>query len=144
MITDDKLNEWERLADAAWPSPWTSADDAVLDRHSNMVFTGKFMVQDTNCNFIAAARRAVPALIDEVRRLHAVLEPNLVRNAADAMAGIDGRAHILKASTSVADGHASMTVADTGVGIEPASEPRLSDTLYTTKGECLGLGLSIN
>jgi C4-dicarboxylate-specific signal transduction histidine kinase len=65
----------------------------------------------------AVARPAVPALIDEVRRLHAALEPNLVRNAADAMAGIDGRARILKASTSVADSHASTTVADTGVGI---------------------------
>lgn len=69
---------------------------------------------------------------------------NLVCNAADAMAGIDRKARILKASTSVADGHASVTVAGTGAGIERASEPHLFDATYTTKDEGLGLGLSIS
>jgi signal transduction histidine kinase len=68
---------------------------------------------------------------------------NLVRNAADAMAGIDRRARILNAATSVADGHASVTVADTVAGIEAASESHLFDALYTNN-EGLGLGLSIS
>jgi signal transduction histidine kinase len=41
------------------------------------------------------------------------------------------------------DGHASVTIADTGVGIHSANTERLFDPLYTTKGDGLGLGLSI-
>jgi C4-dicarboxylate-specific signal transduction histidine kinase len=59
--------------------------------------------------------------------LRVLVEPP--KRRFDAMAGIDRRARILKASTSAADGHASVTVADTGVGIEPASEPHLFDAL---------------
>jgi signal transduction histidine kinase len=36
-----------------------------------------------------------------------------------------------------------VTVADTGVGIDPANKARLFEALYTTKGNGLGLGLSI-
>jgi signal transduction histidine kinase len=68
---------------------------------------------------------------------------NLVRNAIDAMAGINGRARVLTAGSKVADGHASVTITDTGVGINPANSERLFDALYTTKSEGLGLGLSI-
>jgi len=59
------------------------------------------------------------------------------------MAGVEGRARVLTASSKVADGEASVAVADTGVGIDPAGKARLFDALYTTKGEGLGLGLSI-
>ena len=38
---------------------------------------------------------------------------------------------------------ASTTAVDTGVGIDPANKERLFDTLYTTKENGLGLGLSI-
>ena len=37
----------------------------------------------------------------------------------------------------------SVAIADTGVGIDSASRERLFDALYTTKGQGLGLGLSI-
>jgi signal transduction histidine kinase len=78
---------------------------------------------------------------DRVQLQQVVL--NLVRNAIDAMSGVNGRARVLTASSKLADGHASVTIADTGVGIDPASRERLFDALYTTKGEGLGLGLSI-
>jgi signal transduction histidine kinase len=68
---------------------------------------------------------------------------NLVRNAIDAMAAVNGGARVLSASSKVADGHASVTIADTGVGIDSANRERLFDALYTTKDEGLGLGLSI-
>ena len=68
---------------------------------------------------------------------------NLVRNSIDAMADIDGRARVLTVSSKVVDGHASVAVIDTGRGIDPAIRERIFDALYTTKGEGLGLGLSI-
>jgi signal transduction histidine kinase len=78
---------------------------------------------------------------DRVQLQQVVL--NLVRNAIDAMAGVDERARILTASSTIADGHVSVAIADTGVGIASASRERLFDALYTTKREGLGLGLSI-
>jgi signal transduction histidine kinase len=78
---------------------------------------------------------------DRVQLQQVVL--NLVRNAIDAMADVNGRARVLTATSKVADGHASVTITDTGVGIDPANRERLFDALYTTKGEGLGLGLSI-
>ena len=78
---------------------------------------------------------------DRVQLQQVVL--NLVRNAIDAMAGIHGRARVLTASSKVANGHAAVTIADTGVGICAAKSERIFDVLYTTKDNGLGLGLSI-
>jgi signal transduction histidine kinase len=78
---------------------------------------------------------------DRVQLQQVVL--NLVRNAIDAMADVNGRARILTAASKVADSHACVTITDTGVGIDPADSERLFDALYTTKDEGLGLGLSI-
>lgn len=77
---------------------------------------------------------------DRVQLQQVVL--NLVRNAIEAMADVDG-VRVLGISSKVADGQASVSIADTGVGIDPASAERLFTALYTTKGEGLGLGLSI-
>jgi signal transduction histidine kinase len=49
----------------------------------------------------------------------------------------------LSISSNVVDGQASVSVADTGAGIDPAATEQLFTALYTTKGEGLGLGLSI-
>jgi signal transduction histidine kinase len=59
------------------------------------------------------------------------------------MAGVEGRNRILTVSSSVVEGYVSITIADTGVGIDPADKVRLFDALYTTKENGLGLGLSI-
>jgi len=68
---------------------------------------------------------------------------NLVRNAMDALADVDGGARVLTVSSKLIDGYASVAIADTGVGIDPAHQERLFDALYTTKDGGLGLGLSI-
>jgi signal transduction histidine kinase len=39
--------------------------------------------------------------------------------------------------------HLTVTVLDKGEGFEPAQKDKLFDSLYTTKNEGLGLGLSI-
>lgn len=68
---------------------------------------------------------------------------NLVRNAIEAMAGVEGGNRILTLSSKVLDGMISVAIADTGVGIHPADRERVFESLYTTKGAGLGLGLSI-
>jgi C4-dicarboxylate-specific signal transduction histidine kinase len=78
---------------------------------------------------------------DRVQLQQVVL--NLVRNAIDAMADVSGGARVLTASSKVADDCVSVAIADTGVGIAAVSRERLFDALYTTKGDGLGLGLSI-
>jgi signal transduction histidine kinase len=68
---------------------------------------------------------------------------NLVRNAIEAMACVEGRSRIMTACSKAADDHVSITIADTGSGIIPTDRERVFDALYTTKGSGLGLGLSI-
>jgi signal transduction histidine kinase len=78
---------------------------------------------------------------DRVQLQQVVL--NLVRNAIEAMADVNAGTRVLGVSSKVADGYASVSVADTGVGIDPASSELLFAALYTTKPEGLGLGLPI-
>ena len=68
---------------------------------------------------------------------------NLVRNAIEAMADVEGRGRVLTACSNAVNDHILVTVADTGVGINPANKARLFEALYTTKDNGLGLGLSI-
>jgi signal transduction histidine kinase len=68
---------------------------------------------------------------------------NLVRNAIEAMIGVEGRSRILTISSSAIDGHVCVKIADTGVGVDQDNKKRVFDALYTTKRSGLGLGLSI-
>jgi C4-dicarboxylate-specific signal transduction histidine kinase len=86
--------------------------------------------------------RKLPSIAADLIQLQQVVF-NLVRNAIEAMAGVEGRSRILTASTRAADGQVVVTIADTGVGVHPANRERLFDALYTTKESGLGLGLSI-
>jgi len=86
--------------------------------------------------------RSLPMIeADRVQLQQVVL--NLVRNAVEAMAFVEERSRILTVSSTPADDGVSITIADTGIGINPADRDRLFDALFTTKGNGLGLGLSI-
>lgn len=78
---------------------------------------------------------------DRVQLQQVVL--NLVRNAIEAMADVNGGPRLLSVSSKVVDGHASVSIADTGMGCDPASSEHLFAALYTTKADGLGLGLPI-
>jgi hypothetical protein len=100
QVTDEQLQEWQRLADEATPGPWenwTIEDDgnrqdewsAVGPVHADMQGAVK------DAAFIAAARTAVPALVAEVRMLrsdwlNAVAERNRERADAGEWAGLAG------------------------------------------------------
>lgn len=84
-----------------------------------------------------------PVTGDRVQLQQVIL--NLLRNAVDAMSGLDHRPKRLIIRTERdADDRVRLTVQDTGVGIDPAVRDRLFDTFYTTKASGMGIGLSVS
>ena len=70
---------------------------------------------------------------------------NLLRNASDAMVGVDDRPRQLLIRTEREDGdHVRVTVRDAGVGIERQGMDKLFDAFYTTKSGGMGIGLSVS
>jgi PAS domain S-box-containing protein len=70
---------------------------------------------------------------------------NLVRNASDAMIGVDGRPRQLLVRTERENGdRVRVIVRDTGVGIDRQSVDKLFDSFYTTKSGGMGIGLSVS
>jgi PAS domain S-box-containing protein len=70
---------------------------------------------------------------------------NLVRNASDAMSGIDNRPRQLLIRTQPDEGgHVRLSVQDAGVGFDPQVIDRLFDSFYTTKNDGMGIGLSVS
>jgi len=82
---------------------------------------------------------ALPPVMADATQLRQVLM-NLVHNAADAIAGIDGEVRI--ATQVVAGGLVELSVRDTGAGIDDATLARIFDPFFTTKVAGRGLGLS--
>ena len=76
-LTDAQLAVWKALADAATPGPWyfrtcRFGDKIETALHKGDVIDGEvrdMIIDPCNGDFIADAREAVPALIDEVERL---------------------------------------------------------------------------
>lgn len=82
MITKDKLEELRRLEKAATPARWQSNGDGTevtgpefFDNDGNdwQSICGSFPHKG-NANLIAAARNALPELLDEIERLRDALQ----------------------------------------------------------------------
>ena len=70
---------------------------------------------------------------------------NLLRNASDAMIGIDDRPRELLVRTELEDGeHVRVSVRDVGVGIHPEGMERLFKPFQTTKSAGMGIGLFVS
>jgi PAS domain S-box-containing protein len=70
---------------------------------------------------------------------------NLVRNASDAMSGVDDRPRQLLIRTELDEGdRVRLTVQDAGVGFDPQAADRLFESFYTTKNDGMGIGLSVS
>ena len=70
---------------------------------------------------------------------------NLLRNAADAMSGVDDRPRRLLIRTEQDENdHVRLSVRDAGVGFEPEGAERLFAAFYTTKTDGMGIGLSVS
>jgi signal transduction histidine kinase len=70
---------------------------------------------------------------------------NLVRNASDAMMGVDDRPRQLMVRTERENGdRVRVMVRDSGIGVDRQSMDKLFDAFYTTKSGGMGIGLSVS
>lgn len=84
----------------------------------------------------------LPAVaIDRVQIQQVIM--NLVINGLDAMNGISDRPRLLRIRTGCNAGAVSVSVEDSGVGLDPQTIERLFDRFFTTKQDGLGMGLAI-
>ena len=68
---------------------------------------------------------------------------NLIMNAIEAMSTISGRRLLLIRSTMRDPESVTVSVRDSGVGIDPQKAAHLYDAFFTTKPQGMGMGLSI-
>src|ERR1700730_2730948 len=84
-----------------------------------------------------------PVTGDRVQLQQVIL--NLLRNALDAMGGVDDRPRKLVIRTERdEDDRVRLIVQDTGVGFDPQAAGRLFEAFYTTKNGGMGIGLSVS
>jgi two-component system, LuxR family, sensor kinase FixL len=88
---------------------------------------------------IRVNREAAEALIDKIQIQQVLL--NLIRNAAEAMAGLERREILI--ATARAGDMIEISVADTGSGLPDAVRARLFEPFVTTKPNGMGVGLSV-
>jgi PAS domain S-box-containing protein len=89
------------------------------------------------------AEDLAPVSGDRVQLQQVIL--NLVRNASEAMSGVDDRPRQLVIKTERDDGNGvRLSVRDAGTGFEPGSTERIFDAFYTTKSAGMGIGLSVS
>ncbi|MFZ0286235.1 MAG: PAS domain S-box protein [Terriglobales bacterium] len=86
----------------------------------------------------------LPAVTGDRVQLQQVIL-NLLRNASDAMSGVDDRPRQLLIRTERdEDDRVRLIVKDAGVGFAPQAADRLFESFYTTKNDGMGIGLSIS
>jgi signal transduction histidine kinase len=137
--------------------------DSIVRRLRTLLRKRELQIEDVDVNALASSVLAL-ILPDAVRRnvlIRTQLDPqlpraaadpvhlqqvllNLVINAMDSMKDTPPDRRVLEVRTERAP-HAQVVVSvlDNGHGFEPDQRDRLFDSFYTTKGEALGLGLSI-
>jgi len=82
-----------------------------------------------------------PVLADRIQVQQVIL--NLILNATEAMAAIDGP-RVLRIMTEIRNpDHVRVVVSDSGTGLPAGELDLLFDAFYTTKSEGMGMGLSV-
>jgi len=69
---------------------------------------------------------------------------NLVRNASDAMSGIEDRPRRLMIRTEHGGDHIRCTIQDSGIGFAKGGAERVFESFFTTKEGGMGIGLSVS
>ncbi|HVC55588.1 MAG TPA: ATP-binding protein [Stellaceae bacterium] len=87
---------------------------------------------------------ALPLVMGDPVQLQQVIV-NLITNALEAMAEPADEEAILTIRSAVnGDGGVTVTVEDSGSGLDPDQASRIFDSFYTTKPEGIGVGLAIS
>jgi C4-dicarboxylate-specific signal transduction histidine kinase len=87
---------------------------------------------------------ALPLVMGDRVQLQQVVI-NLLRNACEAMRGVDDRPRELVITTARdGDDRVCLRVRDSGVGFGPDGAEKLFDAVHTTKRDGMGIGLSIS
>jgi PAS domain S-box-containing protein len=84
----------------------------------------------------------LPEIVGDRLQLQQVVF-NLVRNASDAMRGVDDHPRSLRISAWATDAETTVAFRDSGEGAGPERLERMFAPFHTTKSDGLGLGLSI-
>jgi signal transduction histidine kinase len=85
----------------------------------------------------------LPSILANRVQLQLVIR-NLIMNAIEAMSSITDRERVLDVRTEINESRGVLvTLADTGIGIEPESMNRIFDAFFSTKSHGMGMGLSI-
>jgi C4-dicarboxylate-specific signal transduction histidine kinase len=90
----------------------------------------------------AQPRRQLPYVRADRVQLQQVLV-NLITNAIDAMAAKEEPRDLLVKSEPCEHDEVMVSVADTGMGINPEDADRVFNPLFTTKSDGMGMGLAI-
>jgi signal transduction histidine kinase len=86
----------------------------------------------------------LPSLLGDRIQIQQVIL-NLLRNGSDSMSVVDDRPRELRIKTECDDsGDVCLSVRDSGTGIDPETETKLFEAFYTTKGDGMGIGLSVS
>ena len=86
----------------------------------------------------------LPSVIGDRLQLQQVIL-NLLRNAADAMSGVEDRPRELLIKTECdEEDRVRLSVKDAGVGISPQAADKLFEAFFTTKTDGMGIGLSVS
>src|SRR5438876_3453739 len=129
------------------------------------LFTGKELTTES-MDLNEATREVIALSMSELQRQRVMLRPelgddlpvvtanrvqlqqvilNLLRNASDAMVGVDDGPRQLLIRTERDKGdRVRLTVQDVGVGLEPGVVDKLFQAFYTTKSSGMGIGLSVS
>jgi PAS domain S-box-containing protein len=86
----------------------------------------------------------LPAVTGDRVQLQQVIL-NLLRNASDAMSGVNDRPRqVLVRTENEESDRVRLSVRDAGVGVDRPSMHKLFDSFYTTKSGSMGIGLSVS
>ena len=129
------------------------------------LFTGKELTTES-MDLNEVTREVIALSMNELQRHRVMLRPeladnlplvtanrvqlqqvilNLLRNASDAMVGVNDGPRQLLIRTERDDGdRVRLTVQDVGVGLEPHVRDKLFQAFFTTKSSGMGIGLSVS
>ncbi len=101
-------------------------------------------LQRSRATMRAELTEDLPIIMGDRVQLQQVIM-NLLRNASDAVSGVDDRAREIVVRTSLDDGdRVCLSVRDSGVGLGSQGVEKVFDAFYTTKQDGMGIGLSVS